>query len=449
MSKIKQIIAREILDSRGNPTIETKVILENGIFAKASVPSGASTGIHEAWELRDNDRKRYGGKGVLGAIKNVNTIIAKKLKGVDIAKQEEIDNLMIKLDGTENKKKLGANAILSVSLSCARAGALVKNVELYSYINSTFDMQHSTFKMPTPSFNIFNGGKHADTNLDFQEFMIMPLNPPTPLLKGGAMNTPLRKGGGGGSFAEQVRMGAEIFHELGNVLRKAGFDTDVGSEGGYAPDIVSSVQAIELIMAAAINAGYKPGEDVGIGIDVGSSEIYNAKQKKYVFKLDRASFSPDNLIGLYYEWFRKFPIISIEDGLAEDDWEGWKKLNKELGSEMMLIGDDLFTTNVNRLRQGLKENAANAILIKPNQVGTLTETIECVKLAQKHNYKIMVSHRSGETCDDFIADLAVAVGADFIKAGSLSRGERLAKYNRLMEIENLIQNEKIKNQNNN
>lgn len=420
MQKIKKIIAREILDSRGNPTIKTKIILENGIAAKASVPSGASTGIYEAWELRDNDRKRYGGKGVLRAVENVNSKIAKRLNGMDITKQEEIDKLMIKLDGTKNKKNLGANAILSVSLACARAGAMSKRAELYKYIASTFNFNLSTFNLPTPSFNIFNGGKHADTNLDFQEFMIMPLSKTT--------------------FSEKVRMGAEIFHELGNILKKAGFDTDVGSEGGYAPDIVSSVQAIELIIAAAINVGYKPGEDMGIGIDVGSSEIYDTKTKKYIFKLDRANFSSDTLIGLYYEWFRKYPIISIEDGLAEDDWDGWKKLNKELGSDIMIIGDDLFTTNSDRLRLGLKEKAANAILIKPNQVGTLTETIECVKLAKKHNYKIMVSHRSGETCDDFIADLAVAVGADFIKAGSLSRGERLAKYNRLMEIESLIQN---------
>jgi enolase len=441
MAKIKQIIAREILDSRGNPTVETKVILDNKVSAKASVPSGASTGIHEAWELRDNDRKRYGGKGVLKAVDNVNTKIAKKLSGMDITKQEEIDKAMIKLDGTKNKKKLGANAILSVSLACARAGALAKGAELYKYIASSFQIPASKSQLPTPSFNIFNGGKHADTNLDFQEFMIMPLAPtpsPSPASSNSADRRASQERGVKNTFAEQVRMGAEIFHELGNVLRSAGFDTDVGNEGGYAPDIVSSVQAIELIMAAVVNAGYKPGKDIGLGIDVGSSELYNEKTKKYIFKLDNANFTSNNLIGLYYEWFRKFPIISIEDGLAEDDWEGWRELNKELGSEMLLIGDDLFATNINRLRQGLKEKAANAILIKPNQVGTLTETIECVKLAQKHNYKIMVSHRSGETCDDFIADLAVAIRADYIKAGSLARGERLAKYNRLMEIEDIL-----------
>ena len=429
MAKIKQITAREILDSRGNPTIEAKVVLVNGITAKASAPSGASTGIHEAWELRDNDRKRYGGKGVLKAVENVNSKIAGKLRGVDIVKQEMIDSAMIKLDGTRNKKKLGANAILSVSLACARAGAMAKNMELYEHIAITYNLQSASYKLPTPSFNIFNGGKHADTNLDFQEFMIIPLNP----------HPPFPRGGESGYFAEQVRMGAEIFHELGNVLKKAGFDTDIGNEGGYAPDIRSSVQAIEMIMAATVNAGYAPGQDVGLGIDVGSSGLYNNKTKKYIFRLDKATFTADTLIGLYYEWFRKYPIISLEDGLAEDDWNGWRELTRELGGEMMIIGDDLFTTNISRLRRGLKEKAANAILIKPNQIGTLTETIECARLAKKHNYQIMASHRSGETCDDFIADLAVAMGADYIKAGSLSRGERLAKYNRLMEIEDIIQ----------
>ncbi len=430
MSKIKQITAREILDSRGNPTIETKVILANGITAKASVPSGASTGAHEAYELRDGG-KRYGGLGVLKAVNNVNTKIVKKLIGVDATKQEKIDDLMIKLDGTKNKRKLGANAILSVSLACARTAAIAKKKELYKYIAANykfpitpqpnkFGAGQANFKLPVPSFNIFNGGKHADTNLDFQEFMILPLKK--------------------NSFAEKVRMGAEIFHELGHVLKKAGFDTDVGNEGGYAPDIVSSVQAIELIMAAMVNTGYQPGEDIGLGIDVGSSELYSRETGKYVFKLDQANFTSATLIGLYYEWFKKYPIISIEDGLAEDDWQAWQELTGELGKEIMIIGDDLFVTNIDRLRRGLKEKAANAILIKPNQVGTLTETIECVKLAQKHNYKIMVSHRSGETCDDFIADLAVAIGADYIKSGSLARGERLAKYNRLMEIEQNLGN---------
>jgi len=418
MLKIKDIKAREILDSRGNPTIETRVILEDGTTAKASVPSGISTGEHEAYELRDNDRRRYGGKGVLKAVENVNKKIASKLIGQDISGQEKIDQRMIKLDKTANKKKIGANAILSVSLACARTAAVAQKLELYEYISKEFKLENKKYKLPIPAFNIFNGGQHADTNLDFQEFMIIPI---------------AKK-----SFSEYVRMGAEIFHELGRVLKKAGFDTDVGNEGGYAPDIVSSVQAVELIIAAIINAGYKPGEDIGLGTDVGSSELYDKKLKKYIFKLDQANFTADNLIGLYYEWFRKYPIISIEDGLAEDDWEGWQELTKELGGEMLIIGDDLFTTNINRLRLGLKNKAANAILIKPNQVGTLSETIDCIKFAQKHNYRIMVSHRSGETVDDFIADLAVAVGADYIKSGSLSRSERLAKYNRLMEIENQL-----------
>ncbi len=432
MSKIKQIIAREILDSRGNPTIETKIILDDGLTAKASVPSGASTGSHEAFELRDGDQKRYGGKGVLKAIENVNKKIAPALAGLDVSQQEKIDQAMIKLDGTENKKKLGANAILSVSLACARAASQDKGVELFEYIANTYKMGNK-FKLPTPSFNIFNGGKHADTNLDFQEFMVMPLANLARMKSNARESNKTRM-----NFAEMVRMGSEIFHELGSVLREAGFDTDVGSEGGYAPDIISSVQAIELILAAAINAGYEPGEDIGLGIDVGSSELYNKKTKKYIFRLDNTNFTADNLIGLYHTWLKDYPIVSIEDGLAEDDWEGWQELTKELGQDLLIIGDDLFTTNTDRLRMGLKEKAANAILIKPNQIGTLTETIECIKLAQKHNYKIMISHRSGETCDDFIADLAVAVGADYIKAGSLSRGERVAKYNRLMEIEGLL-----------
>ncbi|MCK5416417.1 phosphopyruvate hydratase [Candidatus Parcubacteria bacterium] len=420
--KIKNIHAREILDSRGNPTVETKIELTNGIVAKASVPSGASTGIHEACELRDDDKSRYNGQGVLKAVKNVNDKIFPKLKGVSIINQELIDDKMIKLDGTENKKKLGANAILSVSLASARAGSIAKKQELYEYISEIFEFQptggQKNYKLPTPSFNIFNGGKHADTNLDFQEFMILPIRQK--------------------KFKEKVRMGSEIFHELGHVLKEAGLDTDVGNEGGYAPNIKSTIQAIEFILAAIIRAGYKPGEDIGLGTDVGSSEFYNPKTKDYIFQLDNAHFTKDNLIGLYNEWFRRYPIVSIEDGLEQDDWVGWREMTKELGKDMLIIGDDLFVTNIKRLRKGLKERAANSILIKVNQVGSLTETIDCIKLAQKHNYKLMVSHRSGETCDDFIADLAVAIGAEYIKSGSLSRSERLAKYNRLMEIEDMI-----------
>jgi len=417
MTKIKKILSREILDSRGNPTLETKVVLDNGLSAKASTPSGASTGVHEAWELRDGDESRYEGKGVLTAVKNVSTKINEALVGIDVSKQEEIDAIMIKLDGTKNKKKLGANAILSVSLAVARTAALDQGIELYEYIAKTYKLGKK-FKIPTPSFNIFNGGAHADTNLDFQEFMIIPLKDT--------------------SVAEKIRMGSEIFHELGRVLKSAGLDTDVGNEGGYAPNIYSSVSAIEYIIAAIINAGYKPGEDIGLGMDVGSSEFYSKDRDKYIFKLDQSQFTRDNLIGLYHEWFRKYPIILIEDGLDQDDWDGWREMNKELGEHIILVGDDLFVTNINRLRKGLKEKAANALLIKPNQVGTLSETVECVLLAKKHGLRTMASHRSGETCDSFIADLSVALGADYIKSGSLSRSERLSKYNRLMEIDLLI-----------
>jgi enolase len=352
-------------------------------------------------------------------VANVNSEIFMALKDKDAEDQAMIDRIMVELDGTSNKQKLGANAILSVSLACARASAKDQGKELYEHINSHYRLGNNKLRLPTPSFNIFNGGKHADTNLDFQEFMVMPLKD--------------------AAFAEKVRMGAEIFHELAYVLKRSGLDTDVGNEGGYAPDIDSSVQAIELILAAITEAGYEPGKDVGFGIDVGSSELFQEDSGRYIFKLDQARFTSADLIGLYREWFRKYPIISIEDGLGQDEWEAWRELNEELGDEMLLIGDDLFVTNIERLRKGLKEKAANSILIKPNQVGTLTETIECVKLAQKHNYKIMVSHRSGDTCDDFISDMAVAVGAEYIKSGSLSRSERLAKYNRLMEIELLFE----------
>ncbi len=424
MSKILDVIAREILDSRGNPTVETRIILDDRSSFKAAVPSGASTGIHEAIELRDEDEKRYGGMGVRKAIRNVNETIAEKIRGMKADDIRKIDAAMIEMDGTKNKSKLGANAILSVSLASARAAAASNRIELYRFIAEYYGFDPAHIALPTPCFNVFNGGKHADTNLDFQEFLVIPLA----FLKkeSGQKET---------SFSEMVRMGAEIFHELGHVLKQSGFDTDVGNEGGYAPDIVSSIQAIELILSAGVRAGYAPGKDFGLGIDAGSSVLYNKETKQYIFKLDKANFSSQNLVGLYYDWFRKYPIVSIEDGLAEDDWEGWKELTRELGSEMMLVGDDLFVTSVDRFRIGLKERVANTVLIKPNQVGTLSETVDCIKLAQKHNYKIMVSHRSGETCDDFISDLSVAVGAELIKAGSLSRGERLAKYNRLMEIE--------------
>lgn len=416
---ITSITAREILDSRGNPTVEATVTLESGVTASASVPSGASTGEHEAHELRDGDPKRFHGRGVLQAVKNVEKKIGPALTGMDAREQERIDRTMIGLDGTPDKSTLGANATLAVSLACARAASVAEGQPLYAYLVQTLGFKKpKRSALPVPCFNIFNGGKHADTNLDFQEFMVVPQSPDK------------RR-----SVADMVRMGAEIFHELGSVLKENGFDTDVGNEGGYAPDIYSSVQAIEFILAAATRAGYDVGRDLGIGIDVGSSELYDVRTKKYVFQLDHAAFASLTLIELYREWLKKFHVVSIEDGLAEDDWEGWTELTKRIGDEVMLVGDDLFVTNAGRLQEGITRKAANTVLIKPNQVGTVSETVACVKLAQKHGYKVFVSHRSGETTDDFIADFAVAVSADYVKFGSLSRGERVGKYNRLMKIE--------------
>jgi len=414
--KIKKIHALEILDSRGNPTLEVKVLLKNGIIGQASVPSGASTGSHEAWELRDNNKKRYEGKGVLKAVKNVNTAIDYLLKGLDVTEQQDIDKLMIKLDDTPNKKDLGANAILGVSLACAQAGALAVGKPLYSYLRDVYNIHYKNFRLPIPMMNVFNGGKHADTNLDLQEFMIVPVGP----IK----------------FKEKVRAGSEIFHALGEVLWDQGYDTDVGNEGGYAPDIGKTVDAINFILQAIKKAGYKVKRDqIGLAIDVAASELYNSKKKKYILTTDHKSLSARQLINLYKLWVKKYPIISIEDGLAQDAWTDWRTLTSQLGEKIMLVGDDLFVTNTDRLRKGIEQKVANAILIKPNQIGTLTETIAAIYLAKMSNYKVIISHRSGETCDSFISDLAVAVNAEFIKAGSLSRGERLAKYNRLLEIE--------------
>jgi len=412
MSKIKSLSAREILDSRGYPTIEAKISLANGLTAKASVPSGASTGRHEAQERRDGDRQRYQGRGVLQAVRKINEIISPALSGRNILKQADLDSLLIELDGTANRSNLGANAMLAVSLAAARAGALDSRQELFVYLRETFSF--GSPQLPVPLFNIFNGGKHADTNLDFQEFLIIPKKD---------------------TAAKMIQQGAEIFYELGKVLEESGYDTDVGAEGGYAPDLDSSIEALELIMAAALRAGYQPGADVRLGIDVGSSMLFEKDSQRYVFSLDNAYFTAANLISLYNDWLKKYPIFYLEDGLAEDDWSHWRELTAELGKQLLVVGDDLFVTQTDRLRQGLKEKAANAIIIKPNQVGTLTEAVDCLKLAQKHNYKVIISHRSGETNDDFIVDLAVASGADYLKAGSLSRGERLAKYNRLLEIE--------------
>jgi len=419
--KIKNIIAREILDSRGDPTIEVKVELTGKIAAIAAVPSGVSTGSSEALELRDNDPKRYGGKGVLKAVKNVNEIIAKALKGKDAFSQQEIDDALINLDGTSNKTNLGANAILGVSLACARAAANVEKMPLYKYISKTCQIPNTKYQIPTPMFNLFNGGKHADTNLDLQEIMIIPRADI--------------------SFAEKVRCGAEIFHELKNVLTQHDLDTDIGNEGGYAPDIKSTIFAFDLILEAIKRANYIIGKNVSLGIDAGANTFYDQKENHYALKADAVSLTSERLISLYIEWIGKYNLISVEDPLNEKDWIEWRKAFirlKTANGDTMVVTDDLTATNKRLLEKAIKEAVGNAIIIKPNQIGTLSETIETVKMAQEAGWKIIVSHRSGETCDSFIADLAVAVGADFIKAGSLSRGERLAKYNRLMKIENEI-----------
>ena len=361
MAKIKNINAREILDSQGSPTIEVQIFLDNGLSAQASVSGGSSQGEYEAWDLRDGDKRRYRGQGVLKAVKKIQEIIAPALKGKKISEQEIIDQILIDLDGTSNKKKLGANATLAASLAVARLAAKSEKQELFLYLKNTFSLNSP--KIPQPIFNIFNGGKHADTNLDFQEFLLIPkLN----------------------SASEMVRMGAEIFKELGEILRESGYNTDTGTEGGHAPNLDSSLEAIEFILAAAVRAGYQPGKDLHLGIDVGSAILYEAATKKYVFSLDRSYFSAVNLIGLYNEWLKKYPLIYLEDGLAVDDWSAWKELTAELGKKMLIVGDELFTTNINRLRLGLKEKAANSVVVKPGQAGTLTETINFLKLAQKH-----------------------------------------------------------------
>jgi enolase len=412
MAKIKSVKAREILDSRGNPTIEVEVILDNGKKAWAGVPSGASTGSREALELRDGDKRRYGGKGVLKAVKNVNTIIAPKLKGIDASKQKEIDQLMIKLDGTDNKSKLGANAMLGVSMAVARTAAFSAKKPLYVYLHNKY-WSKGKMSFPVPMMNIMNGGAHAGWSIDIQEFMV----------------TPQQK-----NIKEAVRCGAEIFHALKKLLSKAGFQTTVGDEGGYAPRLAGNEQAMGLIIQAITEAGYKLGKDVKIAIDSAASEFYDETKKIYEMKADKKTRSSAEMIKMYENWVKKYPIESLEDGLAEGDWSGWAGLTKTLGKKISLIGDDLFVTNPKILKEGIEKKVANAILIKLNQIGTLTETVEAMKLAQVNKYKLAVSHRSGETPDDFISDLAVASGAEFIKTGSLSRGERVAKYNRLMEI---------------
>ncbi|MEO8771486.1 MAG: phosphopyruvate hydratase [Ferruginibacter sp.] len=414
MSYIASLHARQILDSRGNPTIEVDILTENEKLGRAAVPSGASTGIHEAVELRDNNKKLYGGKGVLKAVNNVNTILADNLLGWDVTDQTGIDALMIKLDGTENKSKLGANAMLAISLAVAKAAALEANLPLYRYIGGT-----NAKTLPIPMMNILNGGAHADNKIDFQEFMVMPI--------------------GAKTFSEGLRWGVEIFHALKTVLKKKGYSTNVGDEGGFAPNIQSNEEAIETVLTAIQAAGYKTGSQVAIAMDAANSELWNAKEKKYIFhKSDGKKMTSEQLVKYWESWVKKYPIISIEDGMAEDDWKGWKMLTETIGDKCQLVGDDLFVTNVKRLERGINESTANALLVKVNQIGTLTETINAVTMAQNNGYNTIMSHRSGETEDSTIADLAVALNCGQIKTGSASRSDRMAKYNQLIRIEEIL-----------
>ena len=411
MSYIIEVRARQILDSRGNPTVEVDVLTDEGALGRAAVPSGASTGIHEAVELRDNDKKKYLGKGVLKAVKNVNDLIAKSITGFDITAQAEIDQIMIDLDGTPNKSKLGANAILAVSMAVAKAAAEEANLPLYRYIGGT-----NARTVPMPMMNILNGGAHADNKIDFQEFMIMPVGAP--------------------SFSEGLRWGVEIFHQLKSTLKKKGYSTNVGDEGGFAPNIQSNEEAIETVLESIQAAGYKTGSQIAISMDAANSELWNAKKKKYVFhKSSGKEMSSDQLVKYWESWVKKYPIVSIEDGMAEDDWAGWKNLTQTIGDKCQLVGDDLFVTNVTRIQTGIDKKIANGLLVKVNQIGTLTETINAVSLAQHNGYNTIMSHRSGETEDTTIADLAVALNCGQIKTGSASRTDRMAKYNQLIRIE--------------
>jgi enolase 1/2/3 len=411
MTDIELIIAREILDSRGNPTVEADVILSSGARGRAAVPSGASTGEHEAVELRDGDKSRYLGKGVLKAVDNVNELIAPELEGMDASDQRELDAAMCELDGTPNKSKLGANAILSVSMAASRAIADHLGIELYQYLGG-----FTSSLLPTPMMNILNGGAHADSNVDFQEFMAMPVGAP--------------------SFAEALRWGVETFHTLKGVLKKKGYNTAVGDEGGFAPSLKSNTEAIEVILEAITQAGFKPGEQVAIALDPAASEFYDTDKKKYVFKKsDKSEHSSEEMVKFYADWARQYPIVSLEDGLAENDWEGWAKLTSELGGKIQLVGDDIFVTNIEILQRGIDSGVANSILIKLNQIGSVSETIDAINLARENGYTAVISHRSGETEDTFIADLAVATGAGQIKTGSASRTDRIAKYNQLLRIE--------------
>jgi enolase len=419
MSQIAAIRAREILDSRGNPTVEVDVVTSNGVLGRAAVPSGASTGQHEAVELRDKDKKRYLGKGVLKAVNNINTSISQELNGVNIFAQSGIDKLMIDLDGTPNKSNLGANAILGVSLAVAKAAAEEVGLPLFRYLGGV-----NANTLPVPLMNILNGGAHADNSIDFQEFMIVPA--------------------GAGSFSESLRMGTEVFHALKKVLKDKNYSTNVGDEGGFAPNLKSNVEAIEFVLKAIESAGYRPGEDIFIAMDAASTEMYDAKSGKYVFhKSSNEKLSSSEMVSFWSEWCAKYPIVSIEDGLAEDDWKGWKELTAKLGDKVQLVGDDLYVTNVTRLQQGINEKSGNSILVKVNQIGSLTETINAVELAKMNSFTTVISHRSGETEDATIADLAVALNAGQIKTGSASRSDRIAKYNQLLRIEETLGNAAI------
>jgi enolase len=407
--KIQKIKAREVLDSRGNPTVEVDCLLDNGVLGRSIVPSGASTGEHEALELRDGDKKRFLGKGVLTAVGNVNNVIAPAIDGQDPTLQSHIDQLMLALDGTKNKSKLGANAMLGVSMAVARAAAQAHELPLYRYIGGV-----KASVLPVPMMNIVNGGAHADNNVDLQEFMIVPV--------------------GAASFPDAVRMGSEVFHNLKKILHDSGHGTAVGDEGGFAPNLKSNQEAIELILRAIEAAGYKPGDQIALALDAASSEFYD-KSGKYIFKKsDKSARTAGDMVKLYADWASKYPIVSIEDGLAEDDWDGWQVLTRELGKKVQLVGDDLFVTNTERLARGMGMGVANAILIKVNQIGTLTQTLDAINMARKASYGIVISHRSGESEDTFIADLAVATNAGQIKTGSMSRTDRVAKYNQLLRI---------------
>src|SRR6201996_7924350 len=411
MTEIAQIHAREILDSRGNPTVEADVVLDGGAIGRAAVPSGASTGEHEAVELRDGDKGHYLGKGVLQAVENVESILAPELTGMDATNQRLLDATMISLDGTPNKGRLGANAILAVSMAAARASATALKVPLYRYLGGV-----NASVLPTPMMNILNGGAHADNNVDFQEFMVMPV--------------------GAERFSDALRWGTEVFHTLKGVLKKRGYNTAVGDEGGFAPSLKSNVEAIEVILEAIEQAGYKAGEEIALALDPASSEFYDKASGKYVFKKsDKSEKTSEEMARFWESWVRQYPIVSIEDGLAEDDWDGWRAMTELLGERVQLVGDDLFVTNTDRLQRGIEVGVANSILIKVNQIGTISETLEAIELARRYGYTSIISHRSGETEDTFIADLAVATGAGQIKTGSASRTDRIAKYNQLLRIE--------------